>query len=164
MQEFLSTYPVMCPHPISMQPNGQWKAWASHKIFLLWSTRWEMRVSPIWWKKVAIFIWFELRTPSTPSIGLHPSILALCYWHSFFNSSHINIERKMDLFVCYKSYLHFTQCYILKWVWHVEHIIFKKCTFNYTELTVNTRILLLLTKCYKYSSDINTDTHLQSIW
>ncbi len=35
--------------------------------------------------KVAIFISFELRTPSTPSIGLHPSMLALCYWHRFFS-------------------------------------------------------------------------------
>ncbi len=35
-------------------------------------------------EKVAIFIWFELTTCSTPSIGLYPSTLALCYWHSFF--------------------------------------------------------------------------------
>ncbi len=30
-------------------------------------------------EKVAIFIWFELRTPSAPSIGSHPSMLAPCY-------------------------------------------------------------------------------------
>ncbi len=35
---------------------------------------------PIWWKKVTIFIWFELRTPSTPSTGSHPSTLGLSYW------------------------------------------------------------------------------------
>ncbi len=40
--------------------------------------------SPIWWKKVAIFIWFHWRIPSTPSIGWHPSMLAPCYWHTFF--------------------------------------------------------------------------------
>ncbi len=34
--------------------------------------------------KVAIFIGFELRTPSTPSIGLHPIMLAPCYWLKFF--------------------------------------------------------------------------------
>ncbi len=35
-------------------------------------------------EKVAIFILFELSTPSPPSIGLHPSMLAPCYWHNFF--------------------------------------------------------------------------------
>ncbi len=30
-----------------------------------------MCMSPIWWTKLAMFIWFELRTPSTPSIGSH---------------------------------------------------------------------------------------------
>ncbi len=43
-----------------------------------------MCVSSIWWKEIAIFIWFELRKPSTLSIGLHPSMLAPCYLHSFF--------------------------------------------------------------------------------
>ncbi len=45
-------------------------------------------VYPIWWKKVAIFFLFELRTPSTPSIGIHPSMLAPRYWLNFFISFH----------------------------------------------------------------------------
>ncbi len=40
-------------------------------------------VSPIWWTKVAIFNWFELRT-STPSIVSHPSTTGQSYWHNFF--------------------------------------------------------------------------------
>ncbi len=60
------------------------------------STRWETHTSCIWWTKEAIFIWFEkgrygpsnprfeLRPPSTLSIGSHPSTPGPCYWHSFF--------------------------------------------------------------------------------
>ncbi len=41
-------------------------------------------ISPIWWTKVAIFIWFELWTPSASPIGSHWSRLVPCYWQSFF--------------------------------------------------------------------------------
>ncbi len=44
--------------------------------------------SPIRCTKIAILFWFELRTPSTPSIGLHPSMLAQCYWHSLFENGY----------------------------------------------------------------------------
>ncbi len=44
----------------------------------------EAHTSPNWWTKVAIFIRFELRTPSAPSVGSHPSMLAPCCWLKFF--------------------------------------------------------------------------------
>ncbi len=31
-----------------------------------------------------IFIWFELRTPSTTTPSIDPGILAPCYWHNLF--------------------------------------------------------------------------------
>ncbi len=35
--------------------------------------------------KVAIFIWFELRTTITPSTGSHPSTVGLWYWPKFLS-------------------------------------------------------------------------------
>ncbi len=53
-------------------------------ILLLLSTSCGAHTSPNWWTKVVIFIWFELRTPSAPSVGSHPSMLVPCYWLTFF--------------------------------------------------------------------------------
>ncbi len=44
-------------------------------------------------EKVAIFNWFELRTPSTPSIGSHPYMLAPCYWLKFFKNVRVTMWR-----------------------------------------------------------------------
>ncbi len=44
----------------------------------------EAHRSPNWWTKVAIFISFELRTPSAPFVGSHPSMLAPLHWLKFF--------------------------------------------------------------------------------
>ncbi len=53
------------------------------------STRWEAHTHlPIGGQKVVIFIWFELRTPSAPSVGLHPSMPAPCYWLKFFHKDY----------------------------------------------------------------------------
>ncbi len=54
----------------------------------------QMYVSLIWWTKVAILIWFELRTISTLSTGLHPSTLGLSYWPKLFI-----ISRRSDIAV-----------------------------------------------------------------
>ncbi len=44
-------------------------------------------ISPIWWRNIAIFNWFELRT-STPSTDSHPSTLVLSFWPKFFGQNY----------------------------------------------------------------------------
>ncbi len=69
-------------------------------------TRWEMFVYPIWWTNKAIFNWFDLRTTSTPSIGLFPSTQYYISAADTPEQQQLSPETVYTLRTCFNSFVH----------------------------------------------------------